>query len=335
MPLATIKDMAKELNISPSTVSRALRDHPDISTKTKKKVCTLANDLDYQPDSIAQSLKNKGTKTIGVIVPEIRHHFFSSAISGIEDVTYEAGYTIIVSQSNESYEREVVNARALASHRIAGLLVSNSQNTKNADHYKLIQNRGIPLVFFDRCFDEIEATKVVVDDYEGAFKATEHLIDRGYKKIAHLAGIQSLSIGRDRFKGYKDALAKNNLPLIDQHIIFGGLTENEGSNGCRQLVECDYRPDAIFAVNDPVAIGAFITLKEKGMKIPDDMALIGFSNNPVSALIDPPLTTIAQPAYEMGREAAKLLVNQIATKNDITKVIRKVMKTQLIVRQST
>ena len=188
MAPATIKDLAKELNLSASTVSRALRDHPDISPLTKKRVISLANKLDYHPDSIAQSLQTQKTKTIGVIVPEIKQPFFASVINGIEELAYSAGYTIIVCQSNETYDREVLYTRTLVSHRVAGLLVSLSQTTQNLDHFKALQRRGVPIVFFDRVNDDIEASKVVVDDYNGAFAAVDHLIKSGYKRIAHLAG---------------------------------------------------------------------------------------------------------------------------------------------------
>jgi LacI family transcriptional regulator len=201
MAPATIKDLARELKLSPSTVSRALRDHPDISPGTKKRVVSLADKLDYHPDSIAQSLQTKKTKTIGVIVPEIKQPFFASVINGIEELAYAAGYTIIVCQSNETADREVVVTRSLGSHRVAGLLVSLSRNTRNLDHFKVLQRRGVPVVFFDRVSNDIEASKVVVDDYKGAFDVVEHLIKSGYKRIAHLAGPQNLSISRFRLKG--------------------------------------------------------------------------------------------------------------------------------------
>ena len=206
MTPATIKDLARELKLSPSTVSRALRDHPDISPKTKKRVVSLADKLDYHPDSIAQSLQTKKTKTIGVIVPEIKQPFFASVINGIEELAYAAGYTIIVCQSNETADREVLVTRSLGSHRVAGLLVSLSRSTENLDHFKVLQRRGVPIVFFDRVSNDIEASKVVVDDYKGAFDVVEHLIKSGYNRFAHLAGPKNLSISKFRLKGYTDAL---------------------------------------------------------------------------------------------------------------------------------
>ncbi|UCE54071.1 MAG: LacI family DNA-binding transcriptional regulator [Desulfobacterales bacterium] len=335
MAPATIKDLAKTLNLSPSTVSRALRDHPDISHLTKKRVMSLAKKLDYHPDTIAQSLQTKKTKTIGVIVPEIKQPFFASVINGIEELVYASGYTIIVCQSNEIYDREVLYTRTLVSHRVAGLLVSLSQTTQSLDHFKMLQRRGIPIVFFDRVSNDIEASKVVVDDYKGALAAVDHLIRAGYKRIAHLAGPINLSISKYRLKGYKDALKQNNLPFKPELVVYGGLDETDGVIGFQKLLNLAILPDAVFAVNDPVAIGAFVTIKEHGLKIPGDIALVGFSNTNVSSLLEPPLTTVEQPSYEIGKIAAQLLMDQIQN-NDETFVPKfKILKTHLIVRGST
>jgi len=335
MAPATIKDLAKELNISASTVSRALRDHPDISPLTKKRVISLANKLDYHPDSIAQSLQTQKTKTIGVIVPEIKQPFFASVINGIEELAYSAGYTIIVCQSNETYDREVLYTRTLVSHRVAGLLVSLSQTTQNLDHFKALQRRGVPIVFFDRVNDDIEASKVVVDDYNGAFAAADHLIKSGYKRIAHLAGPKNLSISKYRLKGYKDALKLGNRPYNEELVVYGGLDDTDGVVGFQKLLSLEILPDAVFAVNDPVATGAFLTIKEHGLKIPDDIALVGFSNTNVSSLLDPPLTTVEQPTYEIGKTAVQLLLEQINNNEENFVPRFEVLKTHLIIRGST
>lgn len=330
----TIKDIAKSLNISPSTVSRALRDHPDISTQTKKRVNSLAEEMDYHPDSIAQSLKQRRTNLIGVIVPEIKHNFFSAAISGIEEIAYKEGYAIIVSQSNESYNRECVNVRALISNRVAGLLISISQTTEQSDHFKLLERQEIPFVFFDRVCEDIEASKVVVDDFDGAFKAVEYLINSGYKRIAHIAGPKHLSISQCRLNGYLSALKKHKISYDENLVVYGGLNEEDGVKGFHRLLQLDQLPDALFAVNDPVAIGAFEKIKEHGFKIPEDIALIGFSNNPITRLIEPSLTTVSQPAYEVGKRAAELLIEQIKSgENFIPR--KEMLKTELIVRNST
>jgi len=335
MAPATIKDLARELKLSPSTISRALRNHPDISSKTKKRVVSLADKLDYHPDSIAQSLQTKKTKTIGVIVPEIKQPFFAAAINGIEELAYASGYTIIVCQSNETADREVLVTRSLGSHRVAGLLVSLSRDTQNLDHFKVLQRRGVPIVFFDRVSNDIEASKVVVDDYKGAFDVVEHLIKSGYKRIAHLAGPKNLSISKFRLKGYMDALQQGNLPFNDSMVVYGGLDDTDGIVGFQKLLNLEILPDAIFAVNDPVAIGAFVMIKEHGMKIPDDIALAGFSNTYMTSLLDPPLTTVEQPSYEIGKTAAQLLMAQINSKDEkfVPKFI--VLNTHLIIRGST
>jgi len=331
---ATIKDIASKLKISPSTVSRALHNHPDISLEMKKKVKTVAKQLDYHPDSIAQSLRQRRTNLIGVIVPEIKHNFFSAAISGIEEIAYKAGYTIIVSQSNESYEREILNIRALISNKIAGLLISISQTTINSDQFKLLERQKIPFVFFDRICEDIDASKVVVDDFGGAYKAVEHLIASGRKNIAHLAGPKHLSISKCRLNGYLEALKNNKISFNEKFIVYGGLNEEDGNIGFQKLFKLKTKPDAIFAVNDPVAIGAFEIIKKQGLKIPQDVALVGFSNNPVSSLIEPSLTTIGQPAYQVGKRAAELLIEQINNPNNY--ISRKeILSTKLIIRNST
>lgn len=331
----TIKDIARHLNISVSTVSRALSDHPDISDKTKKQVREIAERYGYHPNGIARSLKKRHSNTIGVILPEIRHHFFSSVLNGIEDITYKAGYTIIVAKSNERYEREVVNTRALVSNQVAGLLVSVSQETEKFEHFCILQQRGIPIVFFDRVLEDVEASKVLVDDFGGSFRAVEHLLKSGYRRIAHLAGPEFLTIGKERLHGYKAALEKYEIPFLEQYVIHGGLEEADGIRGLQMLSELPEKPDAIFAINDPVAIGVFMELKKRGLKVPRDMALIGFSDNPICTLIDPPMTSVYQPAYDMGTTAAQLLLEEIENKTVTTQHRRILLETRLMIRQST
>jgi LacI family transcriptional regulator len=331
----TIKDIAKALEVSPSTVSRALSDHPDISDSTKDKIIEKANSLNYNPNTIAQSLKSNRTKMIGVIVPEIEHSFFSSAISGIEEVAYQSGYITVVCNSNESYEREVVNTNALVSNRAAGLIVSIAQTTIKSEHLKAVMERNIPLVFFDRVIEELNTFKVIIDDKMSAHKVVSYLIDKGYKKIAHLAGNQEVNICRLRLDGYREALSDHNLPVDENNIFFGGLHEMDGYNSVKKLIDEDNIPDAIFAVNDPVAIGAFKKLKERGYSIPEEVAIVGFSNNPITELIQPKLTTVNQPAFKMGKKAAELIIKQIESKEPVTDFTTEVLDTELIIREST
>lgn len=334
MAAITIKDIAKKFNVAPSTVSRALRDHPYISRATKEKISAFASECKYQPNRIAQSLQTQKTNTIGVVVPEIKHDFFSSVISGIEGVAYEAGYTIMVCQSNESYEREVINTKALISHRVAGMLISISQGTKKLDHLKAVMHQGIPLVFFDRVAEELETSKVIVDDCEGAFQAVAYLIRAGYKRIAHLAGPKHISMSANRLKGYEQALKKHGLAVKKELIIHGGLHEQDGQKGAEKLLALKKPAEALFAVNDPVAIGALGFFKNKGWRVPEDIALAGFSNNQVAALIDPPLTTVDQPAFEIGKTAATLLLEQIRSSKKSFRPQTRVLKTKLIIRKS-
>ncbi len=332
MKHATINDIARKLNISTSTVSRALSDHPDINKETKLRVKQLADELNYIPNPIARSLKKNRTSVIGVIVPEIKHDFFSSAISGIEEVAYQSGYTIIVSQSNESYDREVINANAMINQRVAGLIVSISQNTTDGNHYKKFIERGIPLVFFDRVCNEIKTCKVIIDDEKSAYDAVKFLVEKGYKKIVHFAGPVTLSICQKRLAGYKDALEKAGINIPEDFIRYGGLHESDGYNSMNYLLEKNLIPDAIFAVNDPVAIGAYQKIKEAGLKIPDDIAIVGFSNNKITSLVDPPLTTVEQPSFEMGKTSAKMLIKMIESDESNTETI--ILDAKLIVRKS-
>lgn len=329
----TIIDIARKLGISPSTVSRALSDHPDIKSETKKKVKKIAKELHYFPNPIAQSLKSNRTTTIGVIVPEIKHDFFSSAISGIEEVAYQSGYTIILCQSNESFEREVVNTNLLMHHRVAGVVVSISQNTKCGDHFNDLLKQGIPLVFFDRVCEDVIASKVIIDDYKSAFDAVSFLIGKGYKRIAHFGGPKELDICKKRWSGYIDALKRADISLQNGFVRYGGMHEQDGYNSMDSLLNENTIPDAIFAVNDPVAIGAYQRIKEAGLKIPNDVAIMGFSNNKITSMVDPQLTTVDQPSFEMGRKSAQILIDIIEDRIVEPKTI--ILDTKLIERGST
>lgn len=331
----TLADIAKKLKISSSTVSRALSDHPDISKDTKEKVKALAEKLNYVPNPIAQSLKKNRTSTIGILVPEIKHDFFSSAISGIEEVAYQHGYTIILNQSNESYEREVVNTNTLMHHRVAGVIASISQNTINGDHFNLLLERNIPLVFFDRVCENVHANKVVIDDESSAYKAVKYLIEKGYKKIAHFAGPKELYICKMRLNGYKTALTDSGLQTQSDLILYGGLHESDGYHSMDILITNNMIPDSVFCINDPVAIGAFQRIKEAGLKIPEDIGILGFSNNKITSLVDPPITTVNQPSYEMGKKAAEILIDLIKHKNKIREASTIILEAELIIRDST
>lgn len=332
---STIKDIARLLNIHHSTVSRALRNHPDVNQDTKKKVQEAAKRLNYMPNVFARNLKSNLTNFIGVIVPEIEHHFFSSAISGMEKILYDADYVILVCQSNEDFKREVLNTRALISNNVAGLIVSLSQTTVNFDHFRQYMANDGKIVFFDRVPPDLAAPTVVVDDYESAFKATSHLIGLGRRKIAHLAGAEGVTITKLRASGYKDALEQNGLVYDPDLVEFGGFHETDGYTGLKKILARTGTVDAVFAVNDPNAIGAYQLIKEKSLTIPDDVAVVGFSDNPIAAVVTPSLTTIAQPGYQMGEMAARILIDMIYGKIKKQSDFKKVINTKLVIREST
>ena len=330
----TIKDIARILGISPSTVSRALKDHPDINVDTKKAVNELAGKLKYQPNAVALSLKNSRSYTIGIIIPEIVHYFFSSVISGIEDVASQKGFTVIICQSNESFEREVANARTLLSHRVDGLLVSISKQTQTFDHLINLQESGIPLVFFDRIAPDINADQVVIDDLEASYKATRHLIETGRKRIAHFAGPQNLVIGRDRLQGYMNALTEAGIP-IDNRLIIEADTFEKARNAVVKMLDEGNIPDGIFAVNDMTAIGAMQTIQKRGYKIPGEIAIVGFSDGYLSGITDPHLSSVDQHGYEMGTTAAEMLFHRILSSETEYIPEVKVLNADLIVRGSS
>ncbi len=331
----TIKEIARQLGISKSTVSRALRDSSEISEATKARVIELARRLNYSPNPIALSLLNNQTHTIGIIVPDIDNPFFSTAISGVEDVAYSRGYHVMIYQSHESYEREKADVRHIADRRADGLIVSVASQSMQHDHFINLQEVGIPIVFFDRASNEVQTHKVLVDDYAGAFSGTEHLIEQGCRKIAHVAGPMSLAISRNRYNGYRDALRKHKLPQREEWVVEAQYNQSEGTERAYQLMALRERPDAIFAASDRIAIGVHWALRQLGYRMPDDVALLGFSDLGVSVLLDPPLSSVAQPSFEMGRQAAELLLELIESKNTPVTYETRVLKTNLEMRGST
>lgn len=331
----TILDIAKELNISKSTVSRALTDHPNVNPVTKKLVIEIAEKMDYQRNMLAISLITNTSNTIGIMVPEFTSSYFPKVLVAAQEEATKAGYNIITSQSNETYETEVSNAKVMLANQVDGLIVSMTKETKNFDHLKVFQRKGIPIVFFNRVCEEMIVPKVIVDDYEGAFGAVEHLISRGRKRIAHLAGPSTLAISRKRLSGYLDALRKHNIEVDDDLIIPYDLTFSKVKIYIKHLLNLSTPPDAIFAINDPTAIESIKVIKECGLKIPDDIAIVGFSDDYASDLIEPSLTTVAQPVTEIGKTAIRLVIDQI--KRDVAdwKAPTKMLKTKLIIRKST
>jgi len=310
----TIHDIAKALGISGSTVSRALNNNSRISEKTKKAVRDMAKELGYQPNAIASNLRTSCTKTIGVIIPRISRYFFSSAIAGIEELARKIGYNVIICQSNDELERESDCVQTLFASRVDGVISSIAINSENYEHYKTFTNRNIPLVFFDRVCDELETGKVVVDDFKGGFLAAEHLISKGCKRIAHIGGPQHLNIYINRLQGYLKALRKHDIEVEDDLIIYSNLTREHGRICAKKLLATPNRPDAIFAANDTTALSIILYAKEKGIRIPEDLAVVGFSNEPFSEFLSPSLTTVEQSGFDVGMKATELLLDTIQNK---------------------
>jgi LacI family transcriptional regulator len=334
MKQITIKNIASELRLSASTVSRALNDHPDIHIQTKKLVKKAAGELGYNPNIIARSLKSSKSNQIGVIVPEIRHDFFANAISGIEEIAYLKGYTIIIAQSNEQQEREILNLNSMYLHRVAGIIISVSQTTTSSNHFKRLLDKGVKMVFFDRICSDLNTPRVHIDDLESSYKVVEYLVKNGYKKVVHFAGPQTLGICKNRRLGYEKALRDLNVnysPLIFE----GGMHESDGYNHVNDLINSGITYCAIFAVNDPVAVGAIKRLKELNIEIPKQIGIVGFSNNPITEMISPALSTVDQHSFEMGRRAAEILISNIENPNGANSNIDIKLDTSLIVREST
>jgi len=332
----TIKDIAKALNLSTSTVSRALRGSYEISAETKKQVLEYAEQINYRPNPIALSLKERRTRAIGVVVSEIANNYFSQAINGIESIAYNCGYHVIITQSHESGEREKVNVQHLASRGVDGLLISLSSESVDLSHLKELHEKGLPIVFFDRVTDEIETHKVVANNYLGAFHATEHLIFQGFKKIGHITSSPYLSITKERLQGYKDALAKHKISCNEsliQYCMHGGMVMDEVQQAIDNLFKSKTKPDAIFTAGDRLTTVCFSVLKK--MKQKKEVGFTGFTNTRLGDLFSPTLTVVRQPAFEIGQTAIEFLIQMIESKRPITEFETKTLETELVIRESS
>jgi LacI family transcriptional regulator len=334
---ATIKDIAKALNLSTSTVSRALRGSYEISADTKKQVLEYAEKINYRPNPIALSLKERRSRAIGIVVSEIANNFFSEAINGIESIAYNCGYHVIITQSHESQERERVNVEHLASRGVDGLLISLSSESVDISYIKELHEKGLPIVFFDRITNEIETHKVVANNYLGAFHATEHLIYQGFKKIAHITSSPYLSISQERLNGYKAALEKHGLAFNESLVKYcnhGGMIVAEVEDALNSLYKSKTKPDAIFAAGDRLTLVCFSILKTMKQK-KFEPGFAGFTNTKVGDLISPALTVVRQPAFEIGQTAIELLIQMIESKRPVTEFETRVLETNLIIRESS
>jgi DNA-binding LacI/PurR family transcriptional regulator len=334
----TIKDIAKALGLSTSTVSRALRDSYEISPETKQLVLHYAREINYRPNPIALSLKEKRSRSIGVIVSEIANSFFSQIINGIESIAYSKGYNVIISQSRESYERELINMDFLSSRSVDGFLISVSTETKDFSHISDLYDRGLPIVFVDRMVASIDTHKVIADNFKGAYDATTHLIKSGYQRIAHLANSEYLSITRERVAGHQQALADAKMVFDDtylKHCLHGGMIYGEVETAMNELMGLKHKPDALFASADKLTTNCMRYCRAKGIVIPDDLAMVGFSNLDLTDLLSPSLSVVRQPAFEMGELAADLLIKTIESKRPITEFETRMLPAELFIRESS
>lgn len=332
----TITDIARELNVAPSTVSRALNDHPALKRETKEAVKALAIKLDYQRNLLALNLLQKKSNTIGVIVPEITSHFFSAIITGIQDVVGSSDYNIMICLSNESYDEEMTIVDKLSKIQVDGVLVSPSSETKDFDHFRRLQKSGIPVVVFDRDCPGLESDKVLVDDYSGAFQAVEYLIKSGCKKIAHLGGPLNLSTTKHRLQGYLDALEQSNIPVQKEYIVHvPGFSHKDGLKPAKKLLKLKNPPDAIFAMNDNIAISAMHMAKKLKFKIPEHISVVGFDDRPNSSYFTPSLSTVWQPVYSIGMLSARILLHHLEEEDTKIEFRQEVFKPELVIRSSS
>lgn len=333
----TIYDIAEKLNLATSTISRALKDHHTISDKTIKKVKQTAKEMGFVPNTLAAGLRGNKSKTIGILIPTITQPFLSSLISGIEITAQKSEYSVIIMQSHDSYEMEVNLAKSLYSNRVSGVICSLAMETKDTSHFKQFSNNNIPLVFVDRVPRDYDTFRVVINNYLAGYKATTHLIEQGCKRIAHLtAGSEFGTLYNERKRGYVDALLEHELPVEDKLIInLKEMTYEDGVKACNQLFDLKPPPDGLFAPGDILAVSAVQTAKKRGIKIPEEFAVIGFNNDPISEIIEPNISTITHPAEKMGKAAAELIIKNLkSVKEEDAKEIT-FLNTQVLVRESS
>lgn len=333
----TMKDIARELGCSVSTVSRALSDSPRISSQTRAKIKEYAREHNFFPNVIAESLRNsrvQAPKVIGVIIPEFTHFYFSSVLSGIEEEASSRGYRIMVAQSNERYEREVAICRSFYANKVCGIIVSQAKDTVQYDHFQRLLDSGVPIIFYDRICTGVDTSRVVVDDYMGAYTAVQHLLDTGCHRIAFYGSPMNLEISKNRFNGYRDALRKAGKP-IDQRFVMSCDNRADAEEITPSLLEGDDRPDAFFAVNDDTAIGILYTAKRMGFRVPEDISICGYTNGQRAIACDPMLTTVEQRGVRVGEEAADILISKVEGVIPIDKTIKRIVRTRLVVRGTT
>ncbi|MDO3695375.1 LacI family DNA-binding transcriptional regulator [Wenyingzhuangia sp. chi5] len=331
----TIKDIANVLKITPSAVSRALNDNPRISDKTKEAVKKVALELEYQPNQLASALRSGKSNLVGIIVPKTNSYFFSTVVESIENELNKEGYNVIITQSNESYDKECRNIQTLLQTQVDGIIASLANETIDFSHYEKIKSKGIPLILYDRGENDIGVDYIGIDDYESSHLVVEHLVEQGCKRIAHLAGLSQTRIYKNRIRGYVDALEKHHLPLDTNLIKESNLTLENGREKTKELLKLPNRPDAIYAAGDYAALGALQILQENNIKVPEEIALVGFSNEPFTSLIRPTITTISQHNKEIGKLVAQQFLKRVNDKNWKPVLNKTILKAELIVRDSS
>jgi|TARA_B110000305_G_C19404874_1_gene622150 LacI family transcriptional regulator len=332
---STIKDIANVLGITPSAVSKALNNNPRISEKTKIAVQQVAKNLNYQPNHLASALRKGKSNLVGVIIPRANSNFFSSVVEKMEEVLNSHGYNVIMTQSNESYEKECRNIDALLYTQVDGVIASMANETVELEYYQKIKSKGIPLILFDRGENDLEVDYVGIDDYMTSQMVVKHLVEQGCKRIAHIAGFQHSRIYKNRIRGYKDALVEFDLPISKDLIIESNLGIDDGRRSMKKLLELPIRPDAIYAAGDWAALGALQVLKEVGIKVPEEMALVGFSNEPFTSFVSPPISTINQHNSEIGRITAETFLDRMENPSKEVTLNKIILEAELIIRQSS
>lgn len=331
----TIYDIARELNISATTVSRGLQDHPTISKKTKKKIFDLAERLGYRSNHFARSLRNQKTNTFGIIVPRLNSHFMSSVIAGIENAANEQGYSLLIAQSSESAVKEASSVRTMFDSRVDGLLVSLAVDTADLSHFDHFFKKNIPVVFFDRVMQHENSVNILIDNRQAAYNATRHLIEQGCRKIMHITAPTLQNVYKDRLKGYKEALSEHKIRFREEYVAITNLSQEAGAEVAKTILKMKPLPDGVFAANDSCAVGCMLALKEQGIRIPQDIAFVGFNNDPVTKVIEPHLTTINYSGYEMGQIAARHLISHVRDVSFVSSTNTIILRSELIVRGSS
>lgn len=333
---ATIHDIAEKLQVTASTVSRALNNNPRISDATKKRVLKAAKELNYQPNNIASALRSGKSRLIGVVVPTVNRNFFSSVIRGIEEIANSLNYKVVISQSYDDYDKEMQTIEALLNVQVDGIIASLGKTTENVDHFKKVLKKGIPLVLFDRVTNELDVSQVVIDDYFGAFQATEHLIQEGCRRIAHFTSTHNITIYKERKRGYEDALSKHGIAFDPELIQYSKMQLEDGRTSVKDLIDTNVKFDAVFSASDYSIMGAMQVLKENGYKIPDDVKLVGFGDEPFTSFTEPTLTTVNQKSIPMGQITAETFFEILDVRENPNNISKKtILKPALIVRNSS